>query len=64
MIELTAWQTAHEQAVREGQDHYTDPETGFRVFTEVFHRRRGVCCGTGCRHCPFDHINVGLPIDD
>jgi hypothetical protein len=24
------------------------------VFTEQFHLERGQCCGTGCRHCPYD----------
>jgi hypothetical protein len=24
------------------------------VFTALFHLLRGQCCGTGCRHCPFD----------
>ena len=24
------------------------------VFTGQYHRRRGYCCGSGCRHCPFD----------
>ena len=23
------------------------------VFTELYHLRRGYCCGSGCRHCPF-----------
>ncbi len=49
---------AHDDAVRRGQDRYTDPETGARVFTELFHHRRGFCCGSMCRHCPFDHANV------
>jgi len=49
---------AHDEAVQRGQDRYTDPETGARVFTELFHRNRGFCCGFECRHCPFDHINV------
>ncbi|MGF1573787.1 MAG: DUF5522 domain-containing protein [Sumerlaeia bacterium] len=34
------------------QDYYQ--EGGYIVFTEAFHRRRGYCCGHGCRHCPFD----------
>jgi hypothetical protein len=29
-------------------------EHGKYVFTEEYHIRRGVCCGSGCRHCPFD----------
>lgn len=26
------------------------------VFTEEYHTRRGVCCGShnGCRHCPYE----------
>ena len=28
-------------------------ENGFVVFTAQYHLRRGSCCGSGCRHCPF-----------
>jgi hypothetical protein len=28
-------------------------EQGFMVFTEQYHRRRGYCCKSGCRHCPY-----------
>jgi len=24
-----------------------------KVFTEEWHKKRGYCCGSGCRHCPF-----------
>ena len=24
------------------------------VFTALFHIQRGSCCGSGCRHCPYD----------
>ncbi len=47
--------TVHE--AEEG-DSYLDAATGFVVFTEGYHRRRGYCCGSGCRHCPFDHCAV------
>jgi hypothetical protein len=23
------------------------------VFTAVYHLKRGYCCGSGCRHCPY-----------
>ena len=23
------------------------------VFTAAYHRKRGYCCGSGCRHCPW-----------
>ena len=36
-------------------------ENGLFVFTERFHLRRGRCCGSGCRHCPFEH--AGVPIE-
>ena len=39
-------------------DFYFDPATGFVVFTESYHRRRGYCCGSGCRHCPFEQCVV------
>ena len=29
-------------------------EDGYRVMTETYHRRRGSCCGNGCRHCPYE----------
>lgn len=48
----------HAQAVAEGKDTYVDPETGYEVFTIAYLLRRGTCCGSGCRHCPFDHENV------
>ncbi|MEJ0034412.1 MAG: DUF5522 domain-containing protein [Bacteroidota bacterium] len=28
-------------------------ENGFVVFTEEFHLKRGYCCKSGCRHCPY-----------
>jgi hypothetical protein len=36
-------------------------ENGFLVFTEVYHLRRGRCCGNACRHCPYEHANVPRP---
>ncbi|MBS1545164.1 MAG: hypothetical protein JST14_16125 [Bacteroidetes bacterium] len=28
-------------------------ENGFMVFTEAYHKKRGYCCQSGCRHCPY-----------
>lgn len=33
-------------------------ENGLMVLTSWFHLKRGECCGNGCRHCPYDHVNV------
>lgn len=40
-----------------GEDFYYD-DLGRMVFTETYHLKRGTCCGNGCKHCPFDHVNV------
>lgn len=28
-------------------------ENGLVVFTAAYHTKRGYCCNSGCRHCPF-----------
>jgi hypothetical protein len=33
-------------------------EGGTIVFTEAYHLKRGDCCGSGCRHCPYEHRKV------
>lgn len=48
----------HEAACKQGLTTYEDPSTGYSVFTEIAHRNRGWCCGSGCRHCPYSHVNV------
>jgi iron complex transport system substrate-binding protein len=35
----------------EDRDYYRDGET--MVFTASYLQRRGYCCGSGCRHCPY-----------
>lgn len=35
-----------------GEDYYF--EKGLMVMTARYHLKRGYCCGSGCRHCPFD----------
>jgi len=36
-----------------GIDYTIDPETGYLIFTRAYHLKRGSCCGSGCRHCPY-----------
>ena len=33
------------------------------VFTALFHIERGQCCGSGCRHCPYDPKHTKGTID-
>ena len=44
----------------EGEDFYYN-EQGFIVLTAKYHLDRGHCCGNGCRHCPYQYINVPDP---
>lgn len=30
-------------------------EEGYRVFTVQYHLKRGYCCESGCRHCPYGY---------
>ncbi len=48
----------HDRASAAGESFYEDPESGLFVFTEFELLRRGRCCGTGCRHCPYAHEAV------
>jgi len=39
------------QTFVEGTDFYF--ENGLMVLTGQFLKKRGYCCGSGCRHCPY-----------
>ncbi|HEV2276564.1 MAG TPA: DUF5522 domain-containing protein [Acidobacteriaceae bacterium] len=43
--------TQEQRPLIEGEDFYRDGP--YVVFTEAYHRKRGYCCGSGCRHCPW-----------
>jgi hypothetical protein len=34
-----------------GEDYYY--EGPYLVFTAQYHLKRGTCCNSGCRHCPY-----------
>ena len=36
------------------EDFYYSEE-GYRVFTEKYLLKRGHCCKSGCRHCPYGY---------
>lgn len=35
-------------------DYYLSAE-GYRVFTAQYLLKRGYCCKSGCRHCPYGY---------
>ena len=38
----------------EEDDYYLTPE-GYRCFTKQYHLKRGYCCESNCRHCPYGY---------
>lgn len=40
--------------IQENVDFYYN-EQGYKVFTEVYHLKRGHCCKSGCKHCPYGY---------
>ncbi|MCB9339182.1 MAG: hypothetical protein H6577_13710 [Lewinellaceae bacterium] len=36
------------------RDYYI--ENGLLVFTRQYHLKRGYCCQSGCRHCPYGFV--------
>lgn len=45
------------QPLAEGVDYYMDGP--WLVFTREYHLKRGFCCQSGCRHCPWDYKKTG-----
>ncbi|HUX46237.1 MAG TPA: DUF5522 domain-containing protein [Terracidiphilus sp.] len=45
------------------EDYYF--EGPYLVFTAAYHLKRGSCCNSGCRHCPYrsPEATAGAPGD-
>ncbi len=35
-----------------GEDYYI-ADAGYRIFTSKYLLKRGYCCKSGCKHCPY-----------
>jgi hypothetical protein len=44
---------ARDKKFSDTPDYYW--ENGLLVFTETYHKKRGYCCKSGCRHCPYGY---------
>jgi len=53
---------ANEPTPPHQHDYYF--ENGLLVYTAVYHLKRGWCCGSGCRHCPYEprHVEGGTKV--
>jgi hypothetical protein len=45
----------------EAEDYYF--EGPLMIFTEAWHLKRGSCCGSGCRHCPYREAEAAAAED-
>jgi hypothetical protein len=43
-------------ALEPGDYYYEGP---YLVFTAAYHLKRGSCCGSNCRHCPYRGADEG-----
>lgn len=59
--EPPSWQAAHDEAEAAGRDGYFDPGTSLFVMTSGYLRRRGTCCASRCRHCPYEDWTAASP---
>jgi len=39
------------------KDEYYYSTEGYIIYTEKFHLKRGFCCNSNCKHCPFKKLN-------
>ena len=46
---------------RTPSEDYIQLPDGRIAFTAAYHRKRGYCCGAGCRYCPFGYEKVREP---
>ncbi|MDO4782283.1 MAG: DUF5522 domain-containing protein [Capnocytophaga felis] len=42
------------QENQENRDFYYS-ERGYKIFTEEYLLKRGYCCQSGCKHCPYGY---------
>ncbi|HEY1902864.1 MAG TPA: DUF5522 domain-containing protein [Terracidiphilus sp.] len=45
----------------EAGDYYF--EGPYMVFTAAYHLKRGSCCGSNCRHCPYGFAVPDAPAE-
>ncbi len=48
---MTVSQNAADPMETDDEDSYFDGP--YLVFTAAYHLKRGYCCQSGCRHCPY-----------
>jgi len=37
------------------EDDFYYSNDGYIIFTEKYHMKRGYCCKSNCKHCPFGY---------
>jgi Family of unknown function (DUF5522) len=50
------------QAALSPEDYYYEGRN--LVFTAAYHLKRGSCCQSGCRHCPYGFAVAAVPEEE
>ncbi|MEK9619154.1 MAG: DUF5522 domain-containing protein [Flavobacteriales bacterium] len=37
------------------EEHFYYSKDGLIIFTEKYHEKRGYCCESKCKHCPYGY---------
>ncbi|MDX1902839.1 MAG: DUF5522 domain-containing protein [Thermonemataceae bacterium] len=53
-MNFSGWGNKKSKCNKLGDGDYYLNEQGLMVFTEQYHLKRGYCCQSGCKHCPYD----------
>jgi hypothetical protein len=59
---MTLLRDTSRPAGEEDEDSYFDGP--YLVFTEAYHLKRGYCCQSGCRHCPYGFVKDQAVVAD
>ncbi len=45
------------EGLQEGIDYTIDADSGYMIFTFSYLTKRGYCCESACRNCPYGFTN-------
>jgi hypothetical protein len=56
--EIPDLEDLHKIACEKEEEMFLDPKTGYYMMTAFYLKKRGKCCGSGCKFCPYKKERV------
>jgi hypothetical protein len=56
--EIPDLEDLHKIACEKEEEMFLDPKTGYYMMTAFYLKKRGKCCGSGCKFCPYTKERV------